>query len=396
MSRFGPSGSPGVDALLQVAEQLRSEPEARSVLRFPEHVQTLQTFRRSLESEVRQSLKLVPRSERVRALEEELNQEFERFRGGGRRLDLFCSEGRPEDLEVGCQRVHAAVSRLATLAGELRSLESGWKEQHGEGLAGELRFLLASVAAGSLVPQAALPALQSCLEGCRALQAQVAVARPESDDVAAQLQRCEASLTAFVRTLDGIVVSLRAGRLWEVETALDDAVAGARELEATQRALTALLQPPVSCPACGLSQVPDRAVCRSCSARLPLAAPVALADQTVVEEGKPRFVAFAELDALLGQNPVPRQKCMSLVSSFAGRLAAGRAQMDADEKLDPGLRRAMLAAVDETAAMLARLGEDLKLGSAADLAERHTELLRCEQAMAEARELALLQSSPNS
>ena len=62
MLDLGPTGSPGVDALVRAAESLLSEPELKASLQFHRHVEELQTFRRSLEKQFRDSLRFYPRN----------------------------------------------------------------------------------------------------------------------------------------------------------------------------------------------------------------------------------------------------------------------------------------------------------------------------------------------
>lgn len=176
------TGSPGVDALLRVAQTLVSQPDLKDSLQFSRHVAELQSFRRALEKQFRESLRFYPRTPLLAQLQSQFDQQFERFRGGGRRLESFLEVGRNEDLETGCQRVHQAITQLQALGAQLRAQEEVWQQGYG-GLTGELKFLLRQTLDGAISHQKASLVLEKSLEACRQLEQAMGKVQPENHTV---------------------------------------------------------------------------------------------------------------------------------------------------------------------------------------------------------------------
>jgi hypothetical protein len=396
MLDLGPTGSPGVDALVRAAQSILKEPELIESLQFHRHVEELQAFRRSLEKQFRDSLRFYPRTALFQQLESQLDQEFERFRGGGRRLESFLENSQHEDLKVGCQRVHQAVTELQALAARLRAQEEGWKEEFGLGLAGELRFFVTQAMQGTIPYQQCAQILDKTLESCHQMEQAMGKVKPENDIVSEMLDHCTVGLASLTRALQRASQSLRMQHSWEIEERLSDLLEAADELSGAHRQLMNALYPPVTCPKCGQEQPGERPICGSCGARLPLAAHSQLPPPPT-PEARARFQAFAELDGKLHQlanREVETGAVVAWIDQFRQRLVQGRRQMQADNQLDKRLREAILEATETTESAMGSLKrallEDLDLDEALELVKE------AEEKMDQARQMDLDYSTPNS
>ena len=395
MLDLSPTGSPGVDALLRAALSILKEPELKASLEFHRHVEELQAFRRSLEKQFRDSLRFYPRTALFLQLESELDQEFERFRGGGRRLESYLEKAEPEDLKVGCQRVHQAVIELQALSARLRAQEEGWREEYGTGLGGELRFFITQTMQGHIPYQQCAQVLEKSLEASRQMEQAMGKVKPENDNVSEILDVCTVSLAGLTRALQRGIQSLRMQHSWEIEERLNDLLEAAESLTKAHQQLMAALYPPVSCPRCGTEQPGDRPICSSCSARLPLAAGNPGAPPT--PDARARFQAFAELDGKLDQWSSGQLETGALVAwidQFRQRLLQGKRQMQADNKLDKRLKEAILEATEATGAAMGNLKRALQDGQELDAILE--EVRAAEEKMDQARQLDLDHSTPNS
>ncbi|MBN9416840.1 hypothetical protein ABS71_04955 [bacterium SCN 62-11] len=396
MIDLSPTGSPGVDALLRTAQSILKEPELKESLEFHRHVEELQAFRRSLEKQFRESLRFYPRTELFQQLESQLDQEFERFRGGGRRLESYLASSQPEDLTLGCERVHQAILELNTLSGKLRAQEEAWRQEYGTGLGGELKFFVTQTIQGRIPYQQCAQILDRSLEASRQMEQAIGKARPENDQVSEMLDVCTVALASLIRALQRASQSLRMQHSWEIEERLSDLLEAAESLTTAHTQLMAALYPPVSCPRCGAEQPGDRPVCASCSARLPLPANSQLPPPPT-PEARARFQAFAELDGKLDQWSNGKLEAAALVSwidQFRQRLLQGKRQMQADNQLDKRLKEAILEATEASEAAMASLKravtENLELDEVLE------QVRAAEEKMDQARQLDLDHSTPNS
>ena len=395
MLDLSPTGSPGVDALLRAALSILKEPELKASLEFHRHVEELQAFRRSLEKQFRESLRFYPRTALFLQLEAELDQEFERFRGGGRRLESYLEKSEPEDLKVGCQRIHQAVVELQALSARLRVQEEGWREEYGTGLGGELRFFITQTMQGHIPYQQCAQVLEKSLEASRQMEQAMGKVKPENDSVSEMLDVCTVALAALTRALQRGIQTLRMQHSWEIEERLQDLLEAAESLTKAHHQLMGALYPPVSCPRCGTEQPGDRPICSSCSARLPLAASSPGAPPT--PEARARFQAFAELDARLEQWSSGQLESAALVAwidQFRQRLLQGKRQLQADNKLDKRLKEAILEATEATGGAMGNLKRALQDGQ--ELDDVLEEVRAAEEKMDRARQLDLDHSTPNS
>ena len=396
MLDLSPTGSPGVDALVRAAQSIIKEPELKESLEFHRHVEELQAFRRSLEKQFRDSLRFYPRTALFQQLETQLDQEFERFRGGGRRLESYLEKAEPEDLKVGCQRIHQAVLELQALSARLRAQEESWREEYGTGLGGELRFFITQTMQGHIPYQQCAQVLEKTLEASRQMEQAMGKVKPENESVSEKLDVCTVGLAALTRALQRAIQSLRKQHSWEIEERLSDLLEAAENLTGAHRQLMAALYPPVSCPRCGTEQPGDRPICSSCAARLPLPASSQLPPPPT-PEARARFQAFAELDGKLEQWSVGQLETAGLVAwidQFRQRLLQGKRQMQADNHLDKRLKEAILEATEATGAAMANLKRVIQEGQ-----ELHTvleEVKAAEEKMDQARQLDLDHSTPNS
>ncbi|MFN8609932.1 MAG: hypothetical protein U0931_20495 [Vulcanimicrobiota bacterium] len=396
MLDLSPTGSPGVDALMRAAQSILKEPELKESLQFRRHVEELQTFRRSLEKQFRDSLRFYPRTELFQQLEGQLDQEFERFRGGGRRLESYLENSQSEDLKVGCQRVHQAVTELQALAARLRAQEEGWKQEYGPGLGGELRFFISQALAGRIAYQQCAQILDKTLESARQMEQAMGKVKPENETVSEMLDHCTVALATFTRALQRAGHSLRMQHSWEIEERLTDLLEGVDELSQAHGQLMNALYPPVICPKCAQEQPGDRPVCGACGARLPLPASSQLPPPPT-PEARARFQAFAELDGRLAQlaaGELESGAVVAWIDQFRQRLLQGKRQMLADNQLDKRLKEAILGATETTEAAMANLKRVLleKL----DLDEALDQVREAEEKMDAARQLDLDHSTPNS
>ncbi|MBS2034284.1 hypothetical protein JST97_04820 [bacterium] len=396
MLDLGPTGSPGVDALVRAAESILKEPELKESLQFHRHVEELQAFRRSLEKQFRDSLRFYPRTALFQQLEGLLDQEFERFRGGGRRLESFLENSKNEDLKVGCQRVHQAVTELQALAARLRSQEESWKQEFGVGLGGELRFFVTQAIKGTIPYQQCAQILDKTLESCRQMEQAMSKVKPENDAVSETLDVCTVGLASMVRALQRASQSLRMQHTWEIEERLTELLEATDELAGAHRQLMNALYPAVICPKCASEQPGDRPVCAGCGARLPLPASSQLPPPPT-PEARARFQAFAELDGKLHQlsnGEIEKTAIVAWIDQFRQRLLQGKRQMQADNQLDKRLKEAILGATEATESAMGNLKrallEDLDLDDALD------EVHQAEEKMDAARQLDLAHSTPNS
>lgn len=393
MFDLSPTGSPGVDALLKTAAAVAARPDLKDSLEFSRHVQELQSFRRSLEKQFRDSRRLYPKT----PLHQQLDEEFERFRGGGRRLESYLAQGRPEDLQVGCQRVHQAVTQLQSLSARLRAQEECWQQEYGSGLAGELKFLVGQTIQGAISQQQAAQVLEKSLEGCRGLEQAMAKVQPENEAVSEALDRCTVQLANFSRLLQMAIQSLRRQLTFELEERLADLVAGVDELSKAHRELMQALYPPVNCPRCGTDQPGERAYCQACSARLPLAV-AAFLPEPPAPDARPRFYAFVEVEGKLEQwlrGEAEAAHCQGPIEGFLQRLSHGRRQMEKDAQLNGEMKQLLLEATVATEKALTALRQAVlrRDSAAADLEP----LRAAEELMLKAQRRAEeLQSTPNS
>lgn len=400
MLDLGPTGSPGVDALLRAAQSLLQEPELKESLQFDRHVEELQTFRRSLEKQFRDSLRFYPRTSLLQQLEGQLDQEFERFRGGGRRLESYLEKSQADDLKVGCQRIHRAVVELQSLAAQLRAQEEGWKQENGLGLAGELRFFITQTMQGNIPYQQCAQVLDKSLEACRQMEQAMAKVTPENDSVSEMLELCTVGLARLTRAFQGTIQSLRKQHSWEIQERLADLLEAVDHLTASHRKLMAALYPPVLCPRCGTEQPGDRPVCSSCSARLPLPLNSQIPGSPQ-PEARARFQAFAELDGKVAQlraGEVEGSAVVAWIEQFRQRLAQGRRQMAVDGRLDVRVKEALLMATEASELALGALKRAIL--ESQDLGEALEQVQRAEEKMEEARQLDAetdeAHSTPNS
>ena len=394
-----PTGCPGVDALIQTAQSLAREPELNLSLEFPRHVETLQSFRRSLEKQFRDSLRHYPKTPAIEQLREQLDQEFERFRAGGRRLESFLEENRTDDLQTGCQRVHQAVQQLQSLSAQLRAQDEVWRQQYGAGLAAELKFLISQTMVGALSYQQASLALEKSLEACRELEEGMGKVKPESDTVSEALDVCTVALAGFNRSLQRALQSLRMQHSWEIEERLQDLLEAVDSLSVSHTQLMQALYPPVVCPHCGQLQPGDRPQCGACSARLPLP-PVSVLPPPPTPEARPRFHSFVEIEGKLEQwlrGESEPESCEKPIDQFRQRLQQGRRQIERDDALHEEMKKLLLQATEHSEKALFALKEAIT-GKDPIACERDLELLReAEELMIFAQQRAQeLQSTPNS
>lgn len=401
MKSFSPSGSPGVDSLIKAARMLIEQPEIASTLEFDRHVEELQAFRRNLEKTFKDSLRLSPRTPLLQNLEPRFEQEFERFRNGGRLLEAYLADRSVADLESGCEEIHAAVMSLSQLAGQLRAQEDGWKQQYGEGLAGELKFLLDQTIKGHIPFQQASQALEKTLEACKGLEKALDQARPETETVAEDLAQCREELGSFVRALQRAVQSLRMQHEWEFEERLHDLMEGAETLARVHRQLMGSLYPPTLCPKCGLQQPADRPTCSACGARLPLAPPVSSAPPPPSSEARPRFGSFVDVETRVQQaleNRVVADSLLQAIEGFMQRMRMGRQQFTQDKSMTDEHRREMTEAAERTEKALLTLRSDLRREDWEAVVESLDALLSVEEQMLEMQQKheEALHSMPNS
>lgn len=403
MQSYPPSGSPGLDRLLKAAFMLSEQPDLFASLEFDRHVEELQAFRRGLEKTFKESLRLSPRTQLLQSLEKQFESEFERFREGGQKLESYVLERRLGDLEAGCSSVHTAILTLQRLAGELRAQEESWKQQYGEGLGGEIKFLLDQTMQRNIPYQQAAQALEKSLEACRAMENALAKTRPESDAVEDSLEHLGEELASFIRALERAVQSLRKQHEWEIEERLEDLLAGADTLVQVHRQLLGALYPPVLCPKCGLQQMPERPTCSACSARLPM--PVlqgSVAPPPSTGEARPRFGSFVEIETRVKQalqSHLAGDALMQSIEVFMNRLRAGRKQMADDANLPAPLKKQMTDAAETTEKALLNLRSDLRREDWSAVEDSFEVLLEAEQLMLAARDEAERQpahSTPNS
>lgn len=381
---------------MRAAQTILKEPELKGSLEFHRHVEELQAFRRSLEKQFRDSLRFYPRTELFQQLEGQLDQEFERFRGGGRRLESYLANSQDEDLKLGCERVHQAVIELQALSAKLRAQEESWRQEFGTGLGGELKFFITQTMQGRIPYQQCAQILDKSLEAAREMEQAIGKARPETDQVAETMEKCKVALTGLSRGLQRASQSLRMQHSWEIEERLNDLLEAADSLTKAHQGLMAALYPPVTCPRCGSEQPGERPICASCSARLPLAASSQLPPPPT-PEARARFQAFAELEGKLEQWSAGKLEAASLVAwidQFRQRLLQGKRQMLADNQLDKRLKEAIVAATEATeAAMNALKRVVLENGNLDEVLEQ---VKAAEERMDQARQLDLDQSTPNS
>lgn len=390
MTDFEPTGSPGIDALLRTAVVLAAEPHLKESLQFAHHVAELQSFRRSLEKQLRESLKLYANYPLTQRLRPRLEEEFERFRGGGRRLESFLSRGNQEDLEVGCQRIHRAVNELQRLASEFRAQEETWREEYGSGLPGELRFLLEQAIQGHLPPTQAARVLEKALENCRELQQAWLTVIPETQAVGEALGECRGQLGEFARTLQQAISSLQQQKSWELEERLRDLLSASTALSDAHTRLNQALYPPVICPQCGLSQPGDRPHCSQCSARLPVvSAPSPPAPPE--PQARLRFQAFVEVEGQVGrwlQQEADQESCRVVIEAFRQRLNLGRHQMNQDRELVAEMKERLLEASQATLEALTDLLGSLESGQPDRCREALERFLATEELMVQAQQRA--------
>lgn len=371
---------------MRAAQSLLNEPELKQSLQFHRHVEELQTFRRSLEKQFRDSLRFYPRNSLYQQLAGQLDQEFERFRGGGRRLESYLESAEVDDLKVGCQRIHQAVLELQSLAAKMRAQEEGWKQEHGVGLAGELRFFITQTMQGNIPYQQCAQILDKSLEACRQMELAMTKVTPENDAVSEMLDLCTVGLASHARALQRAIQSLRSQHSWEIQERLDDLLEAAEQLTGAHRQLMAALYPPVTCPRCGTEQPGDRPVCSGCSARLPVTMNSQLTPPT--PDARARFQAFAELDGKIAQlraGEVEGSAVVAWVEQFRQRLAQGRRHMAADTKLEKPIQEALLSATEVSEMALGALKRAILENQ--DLDEALELIHQAEEKMDEARQL---------
>ena len=381
---------------MRAAQAILKEPELKGSLEFHRHVEELQAFRRSLEKQFRDSLRFYPRTELFQQLEGQLDQEFERFRGGGRRLESYLTSSQDEDLKIGCERVHQAVLELQALSAKLRAQEESWRQEFGTGLGGELKFFITQTIQGRIPYQQCAQILDKSLESAREMEQAIEKAKAENDQVAERLPLCAAALAGLTRALQRASQSLRMQHSWEIEERLNDLLEAADTLTKAHQGLMAALYPPVTCPRCGSEQPGERPICTSCSARLPLAAGSQLPPPPT-PEARARFQAFAELEGKLKQWSAGELQAGSLVAwidQFRQRLLQGKRQMLADNQLDKRLKEAIVGATEATEAAMNSLKRVvLENGNLDEVLEQ---VKAAEERMDQARQLDLDQSTPNS
>lgn len=385
-----------MDALIRAAQSILKEPELKESLEFPRHVEELQAFRRSLEKQFRDSLRFYPRTALFQQLESQLDQEFERFRGGGRRLESYLEKAEVEDLKVGCQRVHQAVVELQALSAQMRAQEEEWKAEYGTGLGAELRFFITQTMQGHIPYQQCAQVLEKSLEASRQMEQAMGKVKPESESVSEVLDLCTVGLASLSRALQRGIQSLRMQHSWEIEERLNDLLEAAENLTTLHQQLMAALYPPVTCPRCGTEQPGERPVCSHCSARLPLAANAQLPPPPT-PEARARFQAFAELDGKLDQWSSGQLEASALVAwidQFRQRLIQGKRQMQADNKLDKRLKEVILEATEASESAMSNLKRVVLEGQ--DLDEVMEQVRAAEEKMDQARQLDLAHSTPNS
>lgn len=396
MLDLSPTGSPGVDALMRAAQSIFKEPELKASLEFHRHVEELQAFRRSLEKQFRESLRFYPKNDLFQRLQGQLDQEFERFRGGGRRLESYLEKSEVEDLKVGCQRIHQAVMELQALSAQMRAQEEDWKAQYGTGLGGELRFFITQTIQGHIPYQQCAQILEKSLEASREMEQAIGKAKPENESVSEVLSQCTVGLAALTRALQRAIQSLRKQHSWEIEERLSDLLEAAEQLTALHRQLMVALYPPVTCPRCGTEQPGERPVCSSCSARLPLPVNAQLPPPPT-PDARARFQAFAELDGKLDQwssGQLETAQLVNWIDQFRQRLVQGKRQMQADNKLDKRLKEAILEATDASESAMGALKQAVLEGQ--ELDEIMGQVRAAEEKMDQARQLDLDHSTPNS
>lgn len=401
MQTFEPSGSAGVDALLSAALTLSEQPELKDTLQFEAQVLELQTFRRELEKGFRESLRLSPRTSLLEELGKRFDEEFERFRGGGRRLESYLRHSRREDLEVGCQRVHQAVTQLLELSRRLSQQERRWQEESGPGLSGQVKFLLSQTQSGTLQPVQTAAILETILQSTRQLKSQVEQAQPENSEVAASLQDCTLQVDRFIHCLQRVLDILRQQKTWELPEAGRNLLESLDRLSEVHQALMKNLHPPVLCTQCSLQQPGDRPHCSQCGARLPL--PVQTVEvPSVSPESRPRFQFFLEIEQQVQaweQGQGQKGPCLLGIQNFRQRIQAGRRQMERDPNLQPELKQALVEAAEATEAALQTLAAALEADNRELATHNLGELLAAEEKMVAARQMseeAALHSQPNS
>lgn len=385
-----------MDALLRAAQSILKQPELKESLEFQRHVEELQAFRRSLEKQFRESLRFYPRTALLQQLEGQLDQEFDRFRGGGRRLESYLEKSEAEDLKVGCQRIHQAVLELQALSAKMRAQEEAWKAEYGTGLGAELRFFITQTMQGHIPYQQCAQVLEKSLEASRQMEQAMGQAKPENDSVAEVLDRCSLGLAGLSRALQRAIQSLRKQHSWEIEERLNDLLEAAENLTGLHQSLMAALYPAVTCPRCGAEQPGERPVCSSCSARLPLPANAQLPPPPT-PDARARFQAFAELDAKLDQwssGQLETGQLVNWIDQFRQRLIQGKRQMQADNKLDKRLKEAILEATDASESAMSHLKRAVLEGQ--DPGEVLEKVREAEEKMDRARQLDLDYSTPNS
>jgi len=390
MTDFEPTGSPGIDALLRSAVQLAVDPQLKESLEFARQVDELQAFRRSLEKQLRESLNSLPNLPLIQRLKPLIGQEFERFRGGGRRLEQYLAKANLQDLEVGCQRIHTAVTELQRLGAELRAQEEAWKEEFGPGLAGELKFLLVQAIRGHLPQVQASRALEKTLDSCREMQQNWLQVTPENDMVEEALTDCRGRLGDFIRTLQHTIASLQQQKSWELEERLNDLLEASAALSAAHSRLNQALCPPVICPQCGQSQPGDRPQCSQCSARLPLAPRVA-PPAPPEPEARLRFQAFVEVEGRVGgwlRQETDLESCRVVIEAFLKRLNQGRHQMQQDRELLAEMKERLLKASQATQEALTELLRTMLSGERASCSQALERFLATEELMIQAQERA--------
>lgn len=361
MLELGPSGSPGVDLLLESARMLLDEPVLSKKLGFDRQVAELQSFRRHLEKQFRESLRFYPDNELFSSLRNKFDESFETFRAGCRRLESFLHTCDLEDLRLGCRRVHQAVLQLQDLAGQLRAQEEAWQVSSAPGLAGELTFVIRQAQEGRVSYQQASMLLAKSLEACRGLEQSIAQSKAESLAVEENLKECGLNLKKLMRCLESTSRTLRAQHSWEIEDRLSQLQEGLESFAQAHRRLMESLFPPVICPQCGHQQAADRAQCLSCSSRLPLSSVSPTVGTAPEPELRPRFRAFVDLEAALQVwlEDGLSHSCKLVLEPFLQRIQMGRRQMSRDLTLKAETRESMLQATDLTEGVLRAIQQAL-------------------------------------
>lgn len=389
MLELGHSGSPGVDLLLDTARLLADDPALLKNLGFERQVAELQSFRRHLEKQFRESLRLYPRNDLFASLQKRFDDTFETFRAGGRRLESFLRTSDLEDLRMGCLRVHQAVVNLQELAGQLSIQEEAWRSESSPGLAGELAFVIRQVQAGAISYQQAAMLMEKILESCRGLEQGIAQSKPENPAVEESLQQCASRLKTLMRILEQTQRTLRAQHSWEIEERLSQLREELDSLTLAHGRLMESLFPPVLCPQCGHQQAADRAQCQSCSTRLPFVPATPSVVAATELESRPRFRAFVDLDASLqlwldGQDEA-KVSCRKVLEPFLQRIQLGRRQMSRDSTLKEETKEAMLSATEVTERVLRALQQALESQDREVCRGLLPSLLEAEEAMIAAR-----------